>query len=744
MVSSYHFCKIIKKYYGGDNLSIYSLRIKKRMAFAFLVFIVFFIVIAIRLTTIQAFNSINLTEEQINQMMGEVPLTAARGIIYDRNMNVLTKDASASAIYARPKQIKNPNEIADYLSEILKLDKEVVYKKITDNSNWITLIKRKVDNEIAFKIKEKNLKGIEITEDKKRYYTNGNFAPYVLGFTGTEHKGLYGIESVYDDVLSGVDGILVYEKDGKGQKVPSGYQAIIEAKSGNNIQLTIDSIIQHFLETQAEKAFSELNAKRVIAIAMDPKTGDILAMTSKPDYNLNDPNIVPQIFNSKFEDEFIDNNGKPISLGKKQLFVWQNPAVSLNYEPGSTFKAITASAFLEEGVVTAQTLFYDKGFVDINGVKIKAHNYPKSFGEISFAKGVQYSSNPVLVESIQRLESDKFYKYIYNFGLGDKTRIELDGEQSGIVPPYDDNLLNYVTKSYGQGISATPIQMISALSAIVNDGRYMQPNIVKQILSSEKNEVIKEVKPKEIRQVISEDTADIVIDIMDKVVNESNNLSKLANVYRIGGKTGTAQKVIDGKYAKGTYITSFFGFAPVDEPKISVLLIVDEPNGSSVTGSSTAAPAAIEFINNTLNYLEVPSNDSMANFENNSIIPDFRGKDIGAANEYLKKFNLQYKIIGDKQRGIIVNQNPMPGKPITKETVVQLTIGDTVESDKKANVTVPNVKDMTIQQANESLSRIGLKLTIKGTGGISEIQAPKAGQKVKVGSKVVVEFKPVK
>ena len=176
----------------------------------------------------------------------------------------------------------------------------------------------------------------------------------------------------------------------------------------------------------------------------------------------------------------------------------------------------------------------------------------------------------------------------------------MDGEQSGIVPPYDDNLLNYVTKSYGQGISATPIQMILALSAIVNDGRYMQPNIVKQILSSEKNEV-KEVKPKEIRQVISEDTADIVIDIMDKVVNESNNLSKLANVYRIGGKTGTAQKVIDGRYAKNIYITSFFGFAPVDDPKVSVLFIVDEPNGSSVTGSSTAAPAAIEFINNTLN-----------------------------------------------------------------------------------------------------------------------------------------------
>ncbi|RBP61805.1 stage V sporulation protein D (sporulation-specific penicillin-binding protein) [Alkalibaculum bacchi] len=717
-------------------MSIYHLRRRKRLIFAFFVFAALFLVLAIRLTSIQAFDSINLTDEQIDQLMGEIPLTATRGDIYDRNMNILAKDASASAIYVRPKDVKKPEEIADYLSEVLELDREKLYKKITDKSQWISLIERKVDNDIAFDIRNKKFKGVEISEDKKRYYTNGNFASYVLGFTGTDHQGLYGIESVFNNVLSGEDGVLVYEKDGLSQKVASGYQVRIKPDEGDNVVLTIDSIIQHFLESQLEKTMDEFDSKRVIAIAMDPSTGEILAMSSKPDYNLNDPRTVSKLFESKMSTEL-----EGMDLGKKQLEMWKNPAVTFNYEPGSTFKPITAAAALEEGAVTAQTSFFDKGYIIIDGQQIKCHIFPRSHGSQTFVEAVANSCNPVLVETVMRMEPVTFYRYIYNFGFGDQTGIQLDGEQAGIVPNNNDKLINYVPKSYGQGISVTPIQLISALSAVTNDGKYMQPNIVKYILSSDNNEIIKEYKPEQIRQVVSEDTANIVQDILKLVVSNSENLSSMS-AYKIGGKTGTAQKIINGAYASGLYITSFFGYAPVDDPKIAVLYIVDEPKGYGVYGSNTAAPHAIEFMNNTLDYLNVPGGQGES-LEDSSIVPDLRNQELDLAKEVLNYLKLKYEIAGEIQSGYIVNQDPMPGELIKEDTVIKLTLGEEITQEKEEVVTVPNVMDMTVQQANETLSRVGLKLAITGAGGVSTQQSPLAGEQVQKGSEIVVEFKPL-
>ncbi len=717
-------------------MSIYHLRRRKRLIFAFFVFAILFLVLAIRLTSIQAFDSINLTDEQIDQLMGEIPLTATRGDIYDRNMNVLAKDASASAIYVRPKDVKEPEEVADYLSGVLELDREKLYKKITDKSQWIALIERKVDNDIAFDIRNKKFKGIEISEDKKRYYTNGNFASYVLGFTGTDHQGLYGIESVFNNVLSGEDGVLVYEKDGLSQKVASGYQVRIEPDEGDNVVLTIDSIIQHFLESQLEKTMDEFDPKRVIAIAMDPSTGEILAMSSKPDYNLNDPRTVSKLFESKMSTEL-----EGMNLGEKQLEMWKNPAVTFNYEPGSTFKPITAAAALEEGVVTAQTGFFDKGYIMIDGQQIKCHIFPRSHGSQTFVEAVANSCNPVLVETVMRMEPVTFYKYIYNFGFGEQTRIQLDGEQAGIIPNNNDKLINYVPKSYGQAISVTPIQLISALSAVVNNGKYMQPNIIKYILSSDNNEIIKEYKPEQIRQVVSEETAHIVQDILKLVISNSEKISSMST-YQLGGKTGTAQKIINGAYAKGLYITSFFGYAPVDDPKIAVLYIIDEPKGYGVYGSNTAAPHAIEFMNNTLDYLNVPGGKGES-LKDSSIVPDLRNQELDLAKEVLNYLKLKYEITGEIQSGYIVNQDPMPGELIKEDTVIKLTLGEEITQEKEEVVTVPNVMDMTVQQANETLSRVGLKLAITGAGGVSTQQSPLAGEQVQKGSEIVVEFKPL-
>lgn len=696
-------------------------------------------VLAVRLTYIQAFDSIDLTDEQIDQLMGEIPLTATRGDIYDRNMNILAKDASASSIYARPKDISDPDKIADFLSEKLDIDRDDVHKKITDINQFIVLIARKVDNDVAFEIRDflsdNELQGIEIAEDKKRYYTNGNFASYVLGFTGTDHQGLYGIESIYNDVLSGEDGVLVYEKDGKSQKVASGYQVRIEPILGDNVVLTIDSIIQHFLESSLDETLKQFNAKRVIAVAMDPNTGEILGMSTKPDYNLNDPRTVSKEIEKSLATEMQGKN-----LGEKQLLMWSNPAVALNYEPGSTFKVVTASAALEEGVVNPDTPFFDKGFVIVDGKKIKCHLYPRSHGAQTFLEGVQHSCNPVLVETVLRMNPDTFYKYIYNFGFGDKTGIQLDGEQSGIVPP-NVNLsqLDYATKSFGQGISVTPIQLLTALSSVVNKGNYMQPTIMKYILSNSDKEIIKEYKPETLRQVVSEDTAGLLTETMRKVVMDSDSLKKLCGDYVIGGKTGTAQKVKNGAYANGVYITSFFGFAPVDDPKISILYIIDEPEGYAITGSNTAAPAAIKTITNILNYMNVPK-EGNGNFGDDGIVPDVRNQDITLAKEVLKYMKLDYKIVGDKQTGTVVNQSPMPGEVIKEDTVIEITLDDAAEND---TVTVPNVLDMTIQQANESLKSVGLDITVTGSGGLSDSQNPLSGEQVKKGTKVTVEFKPI-
>ncbi|MFZ7120412.1 MAG: penicillin-binding transpeptidase domain-containing protein [Eubacteriaceae bacterium] len=719
-------------------MSIYHLRRKKRLVFAFFIFFIVFIVIAIRLTYIQAFDSIDLTDDQIEQLMGEIPLTATRGDIYDRNMNILAKDASASRIYARPNDIDDPEDVADYLSQVLELDRETVYNKIIDESHSLILIKRKVDNDIAFEIRDMDFKGIEISEDKKRYYTNGNFASYVLGFTGTDHQGLYGIESIYDDVLSGEDGVLIYEKDGKSQKVPSGYQVRIQPTSGDNVVLTIDSIIQHFMESTVEETVKNLDAKRVIAIAMDPNTGEILGMTSKPDYNLNDPRTISEEINEKLSVEMEDKN-----LGEKQLIMWENPAVSFNYEPGSTFKVITASTALEEGIVTAETPYYDKGYIEVAGTKLKCHLYPRSHGAVTFAEGVQHSCNPVLVETILKIDPDIFYKYVYNFGFGDKTGVQLDGEQYGIVPPNEDiNIVDYATKSFGQGISVTPIQLLTALSSVVNNGKYMQPNIVKYILAQDSSEIIKEYQPQELRQVISADTASILKEIMSKVVSESTALKELAGDYSIGGKTGTAQKIIDHAYAQGVYVTSFFGFAPVDDPQIAILLIIDEPKGYALTGSNTAAPAAIDIIKNVLKYWDVPEEDNES-FGESSLVPDLRNQEITLAKEVLEYLGLEYEINGDNEEGYVVDQIPMPGELIDKDTVISLTVSDEINESEENTVIVPNVTDMTVQQANETLTRIGLKLTITGSGGVSQQQSPLSGETVEKGSEVIVEFKPI-
>lgn len=716
-------------------MSLYHLRRKKRLLFAFFVFSILFIVLAAKLTYIQAYDSINLTDAQINQLMGEIPLTATRGDIYDRNMNILAQDASASSIYARPKDIEDPEEVGKLLSDVLGIDRQETIEKLLDEESTMVLIARKVDNDKAFKIKDENIAGIEISEDKKRYYTNGNFASYILGFTGSDHQGLYGIERIFEEELNGEDGVLVYEKDGKNQKVPSGYQITIPAVPGDHVVLTVDSIIQHFIESAIDKAIEELNPKRIIAIAMDPDNGEVLGMASKPDYDLNDPRTITEDISLRLAVDLEDK-----SLGEQQQIMWNNPAVSFNYEPGSTFKVVTAAAALEEGIVKPDTVFYDEGYIMVDGIRIRCHIYPDEHGEQTFLEAVSNSCNPVMVETIMKMNPAVFYKYLYNFGFGDRTGIQLDGEQYGIVP-VNTNLKNvdYATKSFGQGVGVTPIQLVTALSAVVNDGNYINPTIVKEIRSSEDNSIIKSYNSDTIRRIVSEETSEALKEAMKNVIEGNKTLVELAEGFSIGGKTGTAQKIIDGRYAQGKYVTSFFGFAPADDPQIAILLLVDEPESSRSTGSTTAAPIAIDIIKNTLKYLNVPS-DKKADFGNVDIIPDMRNQDVKTAKEILDRLEINYEIKGEaaEETAIVTDQSPMPGILITKDTLVTLKAA-TEKVEGEEMISVPNVKDMSMKKAMEILVKSGLSIDISG-GGFSVSQEPEAGTVVEKGTTVTVEF----
>ncbi len=732
-------------------MSVLHLRLKRRLIITLLIFGIIFIILVGRLTYLQVFASTDLMEKKLNQLIATIPITATRGDIYDSKMEILAKDATSTSIYARPRDIEDADKAAEILAEILDINQENTYKKLKDTTQSIVLIQRKIDNNKALQIREKNIKGLEFGEDKKRYYKNGNFAPYVLGFTGVDHQGLYGVERQYDDILKGKDGTLTYQRDARGSKIATGTETRVAPIPGKNLQLTIDSTIQHFAERAAEKAMYENDAKRVTIMVMEPKTGDLLAMTSKPDYDLNNPREISDIIEDKLSFDFTEKKetGERFEkdLGEKQQEMWKNPAVAFNYEPGSTFKIITSSAGLEEGVVTPDTQFYDKGYIMVGDRMLKCWRYPRNHGAETFEEAVQQSCNPVFVEVALKLGADRFYKYIDGFGFGEKTGIDLEGEEAGIVPPnHDVKDVSLATRSYGQGITVTPIQLITAASAIANDGLLMKPRIVNSIHEPETNELIHEYKPEEIRQVISEETSRILLDILESVVNEGTGSKAQIPGYAVGGKTGTANKVVDGVYGEGKYVASFVGIAPTTDPKMTVLVVIDEPNPNNTSGGQIAAPVAGKVIEDILNYLNISPNyeEDVLQIER-IIVPEVRNMTRNEAAEILATNKLGFTSTSLDGDDIIIDQTPLPGVEVDVNTKIQLTVQGSQDNDHGNNgekIIVPNILDKSIQEAHKTLKERGLSIEISGSG-ISVEQDPQPGEYLSKGAYVSVKFKSI-
>lgn len=700
----------------------------RRIVGSIFIIILAFLVLICRLVVVQVVQADELASKQIANMYSKIAITASRGDVLDRNNNVLAMDATCSKVYVFPNSVGDAEATAKFLSEKLALDHNTVLTKISDKATEYLVIKTGVDNQTALDIQAANYSGVGTAEDKKRNYTDTGFAQYVLGFTGADHDGLYGIESVYNTVLRGEDGVKTVLTDSNGAVIESSSTVKKEAVKGNSLMLTIDSVIQYYAESAAYEAYLKNDPKRIIIIVTEPSSGEILGMAAYPGYSLDDPwNITPD-YSAAYSE-------RASSLGELQLNMWSNPFTSFIYEPGSTFKIVTTSSALEENVISLDSTFYCGGSIEVSGVDIQCHVYPSSHGSQTLALAMANSCNPALVQIANKMGADKFYKYIYNYGFGEKTGVDLDGEEYGILSANQNvNPVDFATLAFGQGLGVTPMQMTQALNASINGGKLIKPHLVKQVVDSQSGEVLHTYDPEIIRQVISEETSAKMRQITFEVANSIDSIVEYQGM-GILGKTGTAQKYVDGSYESGSYVASFYGAIPYDDPKLSVLVIVDEPSGSSIYGSTVAAPIGAKVLSNAYNYLMSKDQLNVSTITQNSVtIPDVRGMDVTEAVTTLEGLGIKYTLSGDAE-GTISDQNLL-----LVEYMEGMSVDLVVTKGGNQTVSVPNLVGMSVQNANELLSSMGLVLKAEG-GGIAVSQNIERGTSVTVGTEIIVTFK---
>lgn len=714
---------------------------KKRLIFIFVVVTIVVFSLIVRLGYIQIATGEELKKGALEQWTKGIEIKSKRGIIYDRNGKKLAISVSSYTVWASPADIEEPINTAKQVAEALNMDETIVYEKITKKTN-VEKIKQWITKEEAKELRNLKLRGIEIVDDNKRFYPYEDFASHIIGFTDIDNYGLYGIEKTYDKYLSGSPGRWVKTEDARGRQMPYDGERIYDAEDGLNAVLTVDEAIQHFAEKAAMESLITTKAKNVSIIVMEPNTGDLLAMTTLPQYNPNNPREPVDE-----EEKKIWENLSNEELKKKWYDMWRNFAINDAYEPGSTFKTIVAAAAIEENVANIDSNFYCNGFIrDIPGEILKCSRWYNPHGAQTLKEGMENSCNVVFVDLGRRLGKEKFYKYIKAFGFGERTGIELTGEQGGIIPVNTDVIkeINLATMSYGHGIAVTPIQLINAVSAIANGGNLMEPRLVSELIDNEGNVVI-ENKPKVKRQVISKSTSDTMLEMMESVVSKGTGTNAYVPGYRVAGKTGTAQKIIDGRYAPGKYIGSFVAVAPASDPKIAVLVIVDEPEGIYY-GGSVAAPVAGKIIEETLSYLEIKpefTEEEKEQFEYTVVVPDVRNIKIEEAGKILSESGFKYttesfNIIEDS---MVIDQFPLPGTEVTKGSIIDLYLDEDYKKENK--VIMPDLIGKDKEDVVKILNGLGLKYEFFGEGKVVE-QDPMSGTKIDINFNIKVEFSDAK
>lgn len=658
------------------KLSTPSIANKKRLVF--LLFVVSFILFGLifRIGWIQIVDGEKYRQLAHMQQTRDIPIPAKRGIVFDRKGKELAISASTSTVWARPAEVERSgkvDEISKELASILQQDENEIKAKLTRRNVGLIKIEKWIDKEKADAIRQAKMEGVWIAEDNRRHYPFGNFAAHILGHTTDDNRGLVGIELEYDKYLSGLPGRWIKNTDAVGRQLPYGVEKYYEPENGLNVVLTIDEVIQHFTEKALDNALAQTKAKKVIAIVMDPKTGDILAMAAKPDFDPNNPRV-PVSEEKKREFESLDTKEKQ----KLWNEMWRNPMISDTYEPGSTFKLITSAAGLEEGVVEPNSPFYCSGYATVAGQKIRCWRYYNPHGAQTFTVGVQNSCNPVFIEIGQRLGVEKYYKYIEAFGFTKTTGVDLPGEGNSIIQNKERvGPVELATISFGHGISVTPLQLVNSIAAIGNDGKLMKPRIVKELVDDAGN-VIHRYEPKMVRQAVSEKTARELRLIMESVVTDGSGKSAYIPGYRIGGKTGTADKIENGRYASGKVYSSFVALAPIDDPRLAVLVVVDEPQGVRF-GSLTAAPAVHDILKDSLRYMDIEPqyNEKEAKqFAQAEVtVPEVRNLTLTNAAKILATHRLQYDTeptTVDNPNRVIIDQFPKPGAKVPEKSIIIL------------------------------------------------------------------------
>jgi stage V sporulation protein D (sporulation-specific penicillin-binding protein) len=713
-----------------------GIRLKKRLIFClFAVFFLFFALI-LRLVWIQIIRGDVYRDMAVDQWTRDIPIPSKRGIIYDRNGKKLAISASIETLYARPIEIKDAKEVSYRIAEALDMDREDVLDRLTRNVDTV-LLKKKVEKEDVDRIRD--IEGIYSVDDSKRYYPNRNFASHILGFTGTDNQGLDGVEALFDRYLYGLPGRNIAETDAAGRRIPFGFGTQYSPQDGYHLVLTIDEVVQHFAEKAIEEAVINNKAKKGTAIVMDPKTGDILALAVKPDY---DPNTPFDPVNEQERELWEGLSAE--ELRDERLKMWRNYAVSDIYEPGSTFKVITTAAGLEEGVVRPDSTFYCKGSIAVGGRTLKCWRSYNPHGHQTFVEAVQNSCNPVFIEIAGRLGKEKFLEYIEAFGFGEPTGVDLPGEAYGLVMnPSVAGPVELANMGFGQGVAVTPIQLITAASAIANEGMLMEPRIALALKDQEGN-TIHEFGPKLRRQVISPQTARTTMQILETVVSEGTGSNAYIPGFRVAGKTGTAQKVVDGRYVQGKYVASFLGIAPADDPRVVVLVVIDEPDPANYYGGQIAAPVVGNILSDTLRYLKVQprytEEEAERLIQEKVTVPDVEGIPLQEAIKALSSSNLQYQVVGSVIEGDanrIVDQTPKPDIMVTEKSIVLLYLESYSRQHREA--IVPNVIGKTVNGATGLLRAEGLKVQITGTG-IAVSQDPLPGEVVDFDTVVRVVF----
>jgi len=687
------------------------------------------------------------------QQLQDIVTKAKRGNIYDRNMNVLATSATVWQVYVTPSSIKDEEKslIVDKLSELLELKPKKVIELLNKNTSYQN-IGSPVEQETATKIREfisENELGavIGLSETNERYYPNDSLASTVLGFVGTDNQGLGGIEAQYDSELTGTEGRVIAAKTPAGAELPFSYEKVVDAQEGNSLVLTIDEYIQSVVEKHLEENVEQNYVNnRAACIVMDVNSGEILAMATKPDFDPNEPFTITLEKDIKREVKKLKQNGEYSEEKESEIRSlalqeqWRNKAVSDIYEPGSVFKIITGSAALEEKTLFDSDTFSCPGFIHIADRTYKCSNRD-GHGHQSLAQAFMNSCNPAFITIGQKLGSQNFMKYRKAFGLEDKTGIDLPGE--AISSTHNAQLMSQVelaSESFGQTLKITPIQLITAISAAVNGGYVYQPHVVKQVQNSEGN-IVENIDSTLVRQVVSEETSKAICGYLENVVSEGTGKNAYIPGYRIGGKTGTAEKIdIEQKEGESKkYICSFAGIAPADKPEIAILMLIDEPGVASPYGGTLVAPSVGKMFEEILPYLGVtPSYTDLEAEELAVSTPNVIGFTTEKAKKALEEKGLEYTVVGDGKK--IVSQTPSGSSTIPAGgKVVLYTDGN----EEKRKVTVPNFTGYTVSQANQLSLDAGLNMYINGntTNSTAYSQSIEAGKSVEVGTVITVSFR---